>query len=334
MTTDNDDNGESLNPMENEVGLASIDNLDSKIKNILFPDEQDEAQPEALSEEGEDQKQETSEENLDAQGIEQTDDQAEGLEDGEAVHSQEEEKTDADEPEVSGFQKRIDKLTALRKLAEENAENLQAELDSYKARLAEAEKSAQTVAPTLENPFSDLDSEDKIKVEYERARDLRYKCEANPDGFSFGEVYFSAEQVRDMKLNAMKAMEVQLPKQMEFIKARGHWKPLAEKTYPWYSNKESQEFKLSQQVLKNFPKFREFPDYEMFIGDYVRGYMARNAASLTKSKPAKPIQGQNVRPTSSPNQASKTDISSRKVEERYLKSQSRDDLKQIVSKYL
>jgi hypothetical protein len=336
MITDPADNGEALNPVENDVGIVNNDNsFDAQIKSILFSDEELEGQPEPQSNESEVQTEEEKPElEATADGQEQQDTETSESDDGEAVHSQEEGKAEQTEQEVSGFQKRIDKLTALRKQAEEKSEKLEEEIESYKSRLSELEKASERPATSAENPFADLDTEDRIKAEYEQARELRYRCEANPDGFEYDGNYFSAAQVRDLKLNAMKAMEVQLPKQLEFVKARNHWKPLAQETYPWFKNKESQEYKLAQQVIKNFPKFKDFPDYEMFVGDYVRGYMARNAASITKNKPAKAVPQMQVRPTSSPTQASKTDISSRKIEDRYLKTQNRDDLKQIVSKYL
>ena len=335
MENTNANNGAAQNPVENDIGIEKNDSLDSIIKNILFTDEQEDAQPEALSEEGEVQTQDNgTEAEVQTDGFEQHDENTNQSEDGEAVHSQEEDKAEPNEQEFSGFKKRIDKLTALRKQAEENVEKLTEELDSYKTKVSELESAQQRPAPSPENPFADLDSEEKVKAEYEQARELRYKCEENPDGFQMGETYFNSEQVRTLRLSALKAMEVQLPKQLEFVKARKHWQPLAYDTYPWMKNKESQEFKLAQQVLKNFPKFKEFPDYEMFVGDYVRGYMSRNASSISKGRPVTAVPKMQVRPTSSPSQASKTDISTRGVESRYLKTQSRDDLKQIVSKFL
>ena len=335
MENNNADNGVAQNPVENDIGVELNDSLDSRLKSILFTDEQGEAQPEALSDEGEVQ---TEDKNAEAEattdGLEQTAEDVPQAEDGEAVHSQEEEKAVPSEQEVSGFQKRIDKLTALRKQAEENVEKLTEELETYKSKVSELESAQQRPPVTADNPFADLDTEEKIKNEYEQARELRYRCEENPEGFSHGDTFFNAEQVKAMRVNALKAMEVQLPKQLEFVKARKHWQPLAYETYPWMKNKESQEFKLAQQVLKNFPKFKEFPDYEMFVGDYVRGYMSRNAASIAKGKPVTAVPKMQIRPTSSPTQSSKTDISTRSVESRYLKTQNRDDLKQIVSKFL
>jgi len=112
MENKNADNGEALNPVENDIGIEKNDSLDSIIKNILFTDEQEDAQPEALSQEGEVQTEDKgTESEAQTDGFEQYDENTPQAEDGEAVHSQEEDKAEPNEQEFSGFKKRIDKLT-------------------------------------------------------------------------------------------------------------------------------------------------------------------------------------------------------------------------------
>jgi hypothetical protein len=333
MTTTNADNGEAQNPVENAIGsVQNEETLVSQLRGILFSDEQDEGQPEPVEQEGEAQTEDRGDE-VDELGdglVEDTESTTEA-EDGEDVHSQAETE---ETTEQTGVQKRIDKLTALRKTAEEQVEAMRAEVEEYKSKIADFEKSSEAVQPTADSPFADLTSGDAIKNEYEQARQIRYKCEANPEGFQMGETYFDSEQVRNMKLNAMQAMEVHLPKQMEFVKAREQWKPIALESYPWLKNKETPEYKLAQQVLKTFPQFKRFPDFELFIGDYVRGYTSRTSQIAKKGVPIKGTQQLAVKPASSQTQASRNDTTARNVESRYQRTGNRDDLKKIVSKYL
>jgi hypothetical protein len=333
MDSENVDNGETQNPVENDVGIANNSSLQDRLKSVLFSDEQDNGNPEPDAEEGEAQTEDKafdgSETDSETEVADTEDPQAE---DGTEVLSQDEEKAEPTEQEQSGFRKRIDKLTALRKQAEEKVDTLTEELETYKSKVNELEAARTRPQPTEDNPFSDLDSEAKINSEYEQARKIKYKCEESPDGFQIGDTYFDSTQVRAMRVNAMKAMEIQLPKQLEFVKAKNHWSPLAHKTYPWMSQKESQEYKLAQQVIKNFPTFVNHPDYEMFVGDYVRGYMARTAKSVAKS--AKTVPSMSVKPTSSATQSSKVNAAARNVEQRYLRTGSREDLKKAVFKFL
>ena len=333
MTTTNADNGEAINPVESAIGSTQTEEtLVSQLRGILFSDEHNEGQPEPVEEEGEVQTEVESDEVDElSDGVVQDADITSEAEDGEDVHSQVETEETA---EQTGVQKRIDKLTALRKTAEEQVEAMREEVEQYKSKIAEFEKSSEVVQPTADSPFADLTSGEAIKNEYEQARQIRYKCEANPEGFQMGDTYFDSEQVRNMKLNAMQAMEVHLPKQLEFVKARDQWKPIAYETYPWLKNKEAPEFKLAQQVLKTFPQFRRFPDFELFIGDYVRGYTSRTSQIAKKGIPIKGTQQLAVKPASSQTQASRNDTTARNVESRYQKTGNREDLKKIVSKYL
>lgn len=336
MTNNPDDSGESLNPTEQNLGILNESSLATQLRDVLFSDEQDEGNLSPLQtndEEAqtEDKAEEGEVEQLD--GVEENPETDPKAEDGENVLSQE---TEGESPEqnLTGVQKRIDKLTSLRKSAEERAEALQAELDAFKSKVEELENKGSTVAPTPDNPFSDLETVDALKKEYEQARDLRYKCEANPDGFTVGDTHFDSEQVRTMKINCMRAMELHIPKQLNFVQERSQWKPLALETYPWLKNKDSQEYKLYTQVLKNFPDFRKFPDYELFVGDYIRGYLSRNASSIKKTASSKSVPSMSVKPTVSSTQTSRSDITARSAQSRYAKTGSRDDLKSIVSKFL
>ena len=66
-----------------------------------------------------------------------------------------------------GVDKRISKLTALRREAEEKASKLEEELENLKRSQAN---------PKSPNPFKNLDSEDKISAEYEKFRKVRLCC--------------------------------------------------------------------------------------------------------------------------------------------------------------
>jgi hypothetical protein len=72
----------------------------------------------------------------------------------------------------------------------------------------------------------------------------------------------------------------------------------------------------------------------LFVGDYVRGFLTRNAASLKKSSVSKNVPQMSVKPVASSNQTSRSDVTAKSLQSRYAKSGSRDDLKSIVSKFL
>lgn len=326
--TQNADNGQAINPVENDVGIVQNEKtLVDNLRGILFADEQEEGQSEPVEQSDEVQ---TEDNGVEGESI--TDDTAKA-EDGEEVLSQQEESNQR-EVDSSGVQKRIDKLTAMRKLAEEQVETLKKEVEQYKSKFEEFDRLNSLPPKDESNPFADLTTIEQIKAEYEQARNLRYQCEASPDGFSIGETYFGPEEVKAMKVNTMKAMEIGLPKQLEFIKAREHYEPIANEAYPWYKNKDSQEYKFAQQIMSTFKELKKFPDYKLFIGDYIRGYVARNAQSVKKTATTARAPQMQVKPTSAPTPMSRNDATTKGMESRYLKSGSREDLKAAVFKFL
>ena len=329
------DNGEAQNPVENDVGVVNNPtDFNTMLNSILFSDEQNSENPESAENPGEDQTEDKevaeSEPSLQDEVAESDDPQAEdGSQD---VLSQAEEQS---EPEVKseGFQKRIDKLTYLRKQAEEQVEKLTEEVNSYKTKISELETAALAPEPTPENPFADIVDEEKVKSEYEQARKLRYMCEENPNGFQIGESHYGPDEVHRMRINAMRAMEEHLPRQLQFIRHKTDFDKQALNQYPWYSKPESQEYKLAQEVFKNFKNFKNFPDHKLFVGDYVAGLMARTAKTIKKPavRSAPNVQ---VKPTSARTASGNMDTNSRTVTSRYAQTQSRDDLKKAVSKFL
>jgi hypothetical protein len=330
------DSGEALNPAENDVGIVSneIPDFSKRLESILFAEQQVEgnSEPSESPEEAQtEDKAEYSGESFSGDELQPEADPK--AEDGNDVLSNAEEQQTEPEVKSEGFQKRIDRLTFLRKQAEEQVEKLTEEVNSYKAKLEGIEASSSIPEPTPENPFADLTDEARVKVEYEQARKLRYMCEENPNGFQIGETYYNSEQVHKMRINSMRAMEEHLPRQLQFVRQKSDFDKQASAIYPWYSKPESQEYKLAQEVMKNFKNFKHFPDHKLFVGDYVAGLVMRNAKGIKK-----PVQSSapnlQVKPTSAKTVSGTVDASARNVASRYAKTQSRDDLKKAVSRFL
>lgn len=321
MTTPQD-NGPAQNTVEKDVGILDQDSLAATLRQSLFSDEQEEAQPEPLTE-GEDQ---TEVKDVEAEATAEED--VPQAEDGEESPHTDEVETD-DEELPRGVQKRIDKLTAFRKQAEEQVSELKKELNELRQKLETSKQEEQDLTKTQsrssgDNPFSHLQTAEEVEKEAENARWLRYKCEENPEGFEHDGNFYGPEQVRQMKVNALKALETHLPKQRGFIDARNSIDPIAEKTYSWWKNPESKEYKLAKQVLNHYPDFKRFPDYKLFIGDYVRGFMARELSAIKQT--AKPAPNLGVRPTSMPSKTKPTDIRAKSAKERFAKSGNAEDL--------
>lgn len=317
------DSGPTQNTAEKVNQPLTEETLAARMRETLFADEQVNDQPES-SISGEVQTEDKFDE--ETQVTEDIEPQAE---DGN-VHSQED-GVENDEELPRGVQKRIDKLTAFRKQAEEQVDELRKELNELRSKLESTEQEKQEATQTNkafsgDNPFSHLQTPADIDKELETARYLRFKCEENPEGFSVGDTFYDAEQVRALKVNALKAIEIHLPKQKAFLDARMHIEPIAEQNYPWWKNQGSKEYQLANQVLKTYPDFKRFPDYKLFVGDYVRGFIARESAALQSKRSTSPAPNLGIRPTSSPVRGKQSDIAARSTKARFAKTGSEIDL--------
>ena len=252
----------------------------------------------------------------------------------ESTDSEETEETKSEDNELDrglpkGVKKRIDKLSAKRREAEAEVERLRSEVDRLSQ---EANKPAQT--PTQDNPYAHLSTLEEVNREIDQAKQIRRWCEMNPDGAVVtgkdgNEVEYSAEEVRNIKIKSLDAMEDHLPKRMQYLQNFNQMETIAAKEYPWWKDKASRDRQIAETFLKAFPEIQKFPDYKMVIGDYISGVKARESkgksSGVINKAPNQP------RPSSAPNSVPSKDAKSQQAQKRFTASNSRDDLSSIIA---
>ena len=252
----------------------------------------------------------------------------------ESTDSEETEETKSEDNELDrglpkGVKKRIDKLSAKRREAEAEVERLRSEVDRLSQ---EANKPAQT--PTQDNPYAHLSTLEEVNREIDQAKQIRRWCEMNPDGAVVtgkdgNEVEYSAEEVRNIKVKALDAMEEHLPKRSQYLQNFNQMETIAAKEYPWWKDKASRDRQIAETFLKAFPEIQKFPDYKMVIGDYISGVKARESkgksSGVINKAPTQP------RPSSAPNSVPSKDAKSQQAQKRFTASNSRDDLSTIIA---
>lgn len=246
----------------------------------------------------------------------------------EAENTEEEESTEQYEesrPQPKGVDKRISKLTALRKEAEERAQKLEEELEALKRSKA---------APTANanNPFSAFDDEEKIQAEYERQKEIRLFCERYPDGYyEDGQEPVDKESIAKAKVNAIRAMEDHLPKQMDYVEKSKAFKAAARKEFPWLKDKTDPRTIMANRFVDSVPEIRKYPDYEIYAAHLASGmasYQSQKKAANGGVSQRVPVQ-----PTTSyapPASAKKPDaVKAKLAESRYRQTSSLDDLSDV-----
>jgi hypothetical protein len=254
-----------------------------------------------------------------------------------------EQSTDAVEEGLpKGAQKRIDKLTALRKEAEAKATQLEAQIADLRFKL-ETKAASIADAPirsTPDNPYLHLQSQAEVDLAFAEARKVRRWCEENADGATVKdkvgkETDYSAEDVRRIKLNALDALEEHLPKQLRYVNTRSQIDPMAESEYQWWKDRTSREYAVAQNMLTAFPELRKFPDYKMVIGDYIRGaaqrennYAAQKAGAAKAPLKKAPVQP--TRSTSGPASVTAKERDSKNAEAKFRKTATTSNLKDLL----
>lgn len=185
-----------------------------------------------------------------------------------------------------GVTKRISKLTALRREAEEKAKKLEEELESLKRSQAE---------PKSQNPYRNLDSEDKVTAEYEKFRKIRLFCERYPDGFYDGDPknHMNRDEIAQAKVEALRAIEEYLPEQAQYVTAKKQFRAKAKQEFPWLDDPTDKRANIAKKFIEAVPQIKQFPDYEIYAAQLAMGmsvYQQQKQNARQGIQPTAPVQ--------------------------------------------
>jgi len=185
-----------------------------------------------------------------------------------------------------GVTKRISKLTALRREAEEKAKKLEEELEGLKRSQAE---------PKSQNPYRNLDSEDKVTAEYEKFRKIRLFCERYPDGFYDGDPknHMNRDEIAQAKVEALRAIEEYLPEQAQYVTAKKQFRAKAKQEFPWLDDPTDKRANIAKKFIEAVPQIKQFPDYEIYAAQLAMGmsvYQQQKQNARQGIQPTAPVQ--------------------------------------------
>lgn len=243
---------------------------------------------------------------------------------------------DAHDDSNKGFQKRIDKLTKRAKGAEEKIASLEADLSAAKAEPSEQVPAA-PATPT--NPFTNATKMDDILREEHNAEQVLDWADSNPDGAlvqtSDGELEYSAEEVRDIRKRASKAIRKWLPERKQWIRENHAQDEYAHATYKWWTDKSTAEYQAAMNVIREFPEIQRFPDYKVIVGDTLVGMhmrlTAHKDAKAPKAGKPKKAPKQPGKPTAEPAPVEESTARSAAARQAFEQSGDMEDLARVLS---
>ena len=235
-----------------------------------------------------------------AEDAEETDEEKS---DPDSEEKDEEESEDEDEtPGQEKVQKRIDKLTAKRKEAEEKAAALSTDYEQAKAKLAELEaqvneSSRPVLQPTAENPLADVDTEDALDAKIKSAQEVRRWALRNTDGATVkrpdgSEVYLDADQIKDYLIKADDVLTLHAPARKQWLAQRAPAVEAAKNVFPDIFKKGTAMNQAFQATVKQAPELLKLPQAEYWVGLALYGeqqLMSRQQANAAKAKAADKI---------------------------------------------
>lgn len=246
---------------------------------------------------------------------------------------------DADSPSPQkGLLKRIDKLTAKRRVAEGRVDDLESEVKSLREQLESKEELPELANIPSSNPYSNLTSQRAVEKELEKADEILEWCEDNPDGAIVekgdDEIEYSADDVRNIKRNARKSIKKHLPERLDYLREESQVNDQVDKVFTYWKDRSSVGYQEAQEILKNRPEIRTHPTWKADVSIFQLGLQAyREMVSNPKSNSAKPkakAPAQPSTPTSAPAKAKPAAARSASARKSFDSSRDENSLANVI----
>ena len=281
---------------------------------------------------------------------ESAEDPAEDVAESEDDKSEDAEEQDEEDVPREKIQRRIDKLTAARKSAEEKATALAAEAEEAKAKVADYEAQLNEAArpvlsPTADNPLADVDTQDALDAKIKSAQEVRRWALRNTDGATVKrpdgtEVWIDSDQVKDYLLKSDDVISIHGPARQQWLAQRQPSLEAAKSIFPDIFKKGTQMHQAFTATVKQAPELLKLPQAEYWVGLALLGeqtLMAKQGAADAKAKAAKKVSSsKEIAKTPTPANPvsatkSSTNAKSAKGAMRALTGDSMEDIESFVS---
>jgi hypothetical protein len=326
------------------------------VKRQPDPKAEEESAEETISD-NTDTKEEESDKTDDATEVEETDEAGEEADDANAEAEPEEDKDAAEEPageEVTKdkVQRRIDKLVAKQREAEEKAQAASAELEQLRTAKADLEAqlnqtSRPVLTPTADNPLADVDTEETLQQRIQNAQAVRRWALQNTDGATIKqpdgtEKFIEAAEVKDYLVKADDILTLHVPARRQWLAQREPAVQAAKTMFPDIFKEGTPLNQAYKATVKQAPDLLKLPQVEYWVGLALYGeqaLMQKQQAEAAKTKAQKSVSAKKekpptpAKPVSAPRTATKG--SSTAAKQRFFKSSgSMSDIEDLVGELL
>jgi hypothetical protein len=249
-------------------------------------------------------------------------------------------------------QRRIDKLVAKQREAEEKAQAATSELEQLRTAKADLEAqlnqtSRPVLSPTADNPLADVDSGEALQQRIQNAQAVRRWALQNTDGATIkqpdgSEKYIEPAEVKDYLVKADDILTIHVPARKEWLAQREPAVQAAKSMFPDIFKEGSQLNQAYKATIKQAPDLLKIPQHEYWIGLALYGeqaLMAKQQTEAAKDKAKKTVSAKKekpptpAQPVSAPRSATKGSPTAAKS--RFFKSSgSMSDIEDLVGELI
>ena len=249
-------------------------------------------------------------------------------------------------------QRRIDKLVAKQREAEEKAQAATSELEQLKTAKADLEAqlnqtSRPVLSPTADNPLADVDSGEALQQRIQNAQAVRRWALQNTDGATIkqpdgSEKYIEPAEVKDYLVKADDILTIHVPARKEWLAQREPAVQAAKSMFPDIFKEGSALNQAYKATIKQAPDLLKIPQHEYWIGLALYGeqaLMAKQQTEAAKDKAKKTVSAKKekpptpAQPVSAPRSATKGSPTAAKS--RFFKSSgSMTDIEDLVGELI
>lgn len=230
----------------------------------------------------------------------------EEAEEAEAQDADDVEESDGlDDKAQKNINARIGKLTSQRKRAEEQkqqaderAEKLQGEV----SKLQEQLDKQGTQSLLASDPLADVMTKRDLRERAKQARDWRRWAQRNPDGgeykFPDGTTQeYDTQQAETILKYSDDMLEEHIPAREKWLEGNQQFDSLASQHFPAWTDTSSDVYGEYQEILRDMPEIKRFPNWKQLIGVFHMGLGAYNQAITKKPEASKPKPKKVAKPT-------------------------------------
>ena len=250
-------------------------------------------------------------------------------------------------------QRRIDKLVAKQREAEEKAQAATSELEQLRAAKADLEAqlnqtSRPVLTPTADNPLADVDSEEALQQRIQNAQAVRRWALQNTDGATIkqpdgSEKFIEPSEVKDYLVKADDILTIHVPARKEWLAQREPAVQAAKSMFPDIFKEGTQLNQAYKATIKQTPDLLKMPQHEYWIGLALYGeqaLMQKQQAEQAKEKAKKTVSAKKektvtpAQPVSAPRSATTKGSPSAAKKRFFQSSGSMSDIEDLVGELI